>query len=153
MLWKTSVQGMSPDQVVAAVEGAHLVNDGEELSSGAKELVRLDEVKIADETFMVSFFFTGQKLNQVNLEITRENISTLSNPLLTYSRIKDGLRAKYGKEISSEEKPSRSTTSLSTTWLTEDRVTIKLLMYQIGSSLINFAVIYQAQEMTESDNL
>lgn len=152
-LWRDSVQGMSPEQVVAAVEGAHLVSDGSELRSGLKELVRLDEVKIAGETFRVSFLFTGEQLNQVNLEITRENIPTLSEPLVTYSRIKDGLRAKYGKEISSEEKPSRSTTSLSTTWLTEDRVTIDLWMYQIGSTLTNLAIIYQAKESTESENL
>lgn len=59
--------GMSSNEVSQVVPEAKPASGGNRLSSGARELLRIDEFVFADKAFEVSFFFKGDDLAQIML--------------------------------------------------------------------------------------
>ncbi len=153
-IWGAAAKGMSPAQVIEAVELAHLVEDGGKAPSGAVEMVRVDNVVIANESFKVSFFFTDQKLVQVNLIMDTKNYSpATSDPNLIYSDIEAALKVKYGKEISSDKEASSIGRYMSASWVSDDKVMVTLFLDQIGDFAPRLGITYRTQALTESKNL
>ena len=95
--WGATQHGMSEPEVRAVVPDATPPSDPATLHSGALELLRLNRVELAQETFAGRFYFLAGKLHQVTLSLegaTRERMSG------AFDSVAKELRAKYGREMS-----------------------------------------------------
>jgi len=97
-LWGETTVGMTPSEVIKIVEGSRLIQDGSTLETGAKELARLDDLRVVKELFKVRFYFIDDQLTQVTLNLTKERSFPLN--LLIFQSLTDVLSSKYGKAIS-----------------------------------------------------
>lgn len=150
-LWGKTSFGMSPQQVRSVVPGAVESGEGSStLGSGAKERLRLNKVDLVGETFHASFYFLGNKLSQVMLSL--ENPPPFRQALGTYEWLIEALRSKYGRELSSEASPGKTSSMMSTTWL-NGRANITVFLGGIADNPSNLNVIYQVRISKDADKL
>ena len=149
-LWGDTTSGMNPSQVIEVVKGSRLAQDGDTLGTGARELIRLDDLNVVNELFDVRFYFLEQSLTQVTLGLNDER--SFSSTLLVFDSLADALRSKYGKEMS-ESIDSRSILKKAeANWVTS-RTNINLLVLSVGNSPAILNLNYQIRLSEEADKL
>lgn len=149
-LWGETASGMNPSQIIAIVNGARLIPDGSTLGNGAKELIRLDDFRVVNESFKVRFYFFDEKLNQVTLNLNDER--SFSSSLLVFDSLADALRSKYGKEIS-RDIDSRSVLKKAEANWVSGRTNINLFVMAVGDSPATLNLNYQTRLSAEADKL
>lgn len=149
-LWGDTTSGMNPSQVIEIVKGSRLVQDGYTLESGARELIRLDDLNVVNESFDVRFYFLEQSLIQVTLGLNDER--SFSSTLLVFDSLADALRSKYGKEIS-ESIDNRSILKKAEANWVNGRTNINLLVLSVGNSPAILNLNYQIRLSEEADKL
>ena len=62
--WRATTSGMSPSEVFKVVDGTHKVENSGTLGTKvkAKELLRIDDFRVVNESFKVLFYFSNFKL-------------------------------------------------------------------------------------------
>lgn len=103
-LWGTTYYGMSVNEVLNNVTGAHSITVADN-APFATALVKLDKIEIAGEQFNVWFIFEESKLSQVTLSLITASSAVQINANLTmlYARYARLLSLKYGKPITASE--------------------------------------------------
>lgn len=144
-LWGLTISGMSPKDVLKAVKDARLVKDGNVIS-GAIELVRVDEYRIANEPFKIYFYFSNNKLEQVTLNLEKKGSHDESNIL--FNTLATMLSAKYGMELSRNVGDFIATAN----W-TNESTNINLICVNIEGKVGSFNVNYQNRFSKELDKL
>lgn len=96
--WNGTTYGMSVAQVKSKVPKASPPSSNpSHLKDGSVELLRLDGINLANDTFTASFYFQAQKLSQVTLSLDKGR--SFQSAMLVFDSISDALRAKYGREL------------------------------------------------------
>lgn len=130
-LWGKATYGMTVDQVKSTYP-ASVTPDGEgTLKSGAKELLTLNDVKLADRQFEAQFFFKDAKLVQVTLGL--DEPLERGSAMAVFDNIRSALISKYGMPIKDEDKPGSIMTMKSSDWLA-GKVNISLVYITIGEN-------------------
>ena len=145
-LWGQATYGMTPEQVLEAYPNATRVQDGDSLTTGEKELVRLDGVEVLGDSFRAAFFFLDNKLEAVSL--TMDNSERFGLMKIDFEGLLTALRAKYGPEISLEEQSD----FLSATWVSGE-ISIDLLLFDVGDAPAYLNIMYSTRLSKEGDNL
>ncbi len=103
-LWGTTYYGMSVNEVLNSVIGAHNITAADN-APFTTALVKIDKIEIAGEQFNVWFIFESNKLNQVTLRLISNGTAVQSdaNLIMLYARYARLLSLKYGKPISATE--------------------------------------------------
>ena len=149
-LWGGTTSGMNPSQITEVVKGSRLIQDGDTLGSGARELIRFDDLSVVNESFKVQFYFLKQKLTQVTLSLNGER--SFSSTLLVFDSLADALRLKYGKEISGSIDNRSILKKAEANWV-NGRTNINLLVLTVGNSPAILNLNYQTRLSGESDKL
>ena len=151
-LWGSTSYGMSPAEVLKVVQGVHSVKNGSTLGTEqkAKELLRVDDYQVVNESFKIRFYFTKEKLVQVTLNLNKER--NFDQTLFVFERLSDVLRAKYGKEISRKVDYSVFLNNAYANWVS-DRTNINLLVTTVGDNPATLNLNYQIRLMKDADKL
>ena len=152
-LWGATYSGMPPSEVLKVVDGAHKVENGSTLGTKvkAKELLRIDDFRVVNESFKVLFYFADFKLVQVTLALKKERTFDLS--LLVFEGLTETLRSKYGEEISRKIDTSNPFLKKAETNWVSGRTNINLLLFAVGSSTATLNLNYQTRLSKEADKL
>ena len=146
-LWKGTQYGMTVKQVKKIFPNAVTPQNQDAIYSGV-ELLRLDDVKISNESFVAKFFFSNEKLVQVTL--TLDNVSDFYQGKLIFDSLVDSLRAKYGKELSL--KSSEVLTLLEANWMS-NKTNISLLCLEVNETRTTININYSTRISKEGKNL
>jgi len=153
-LWGPTSYGMSPTEVLRVVQGAHPVENGSTLGGKhkAKELLRIDDYEVVNESFKVRFYFSQNRLVQVTLSLNEERRFDLA--LIVFDELCDALRTKYGKEISKRviHHSLISATDAEAKWI-NGQTNIDLLVSGIGNTPAVFNLNYQVRLSKEANKL
>lgn len=149
-LWRETASGMNPSQIIEIVKGTHLIRDGSTLGDGAKELIRLDDFNLVNESFKVRFYFIDEKLTQVTLNLNEER--SFSSALLVFDSLADALRSKYGKEISRNIDSRSILKKAEANWVSGS-TNINLFVMTVGDSPAILNLNYQTRLSEEADKL
>jgi len=149
-LWGETASGMKPSKVIEVVKGSRFIQDGSTLGTGAKELIRLDNFSLVNESFKVRFYFIDEKLVQVTLNLNDERL--FSSTLLVFESLTDALRSKYGKEISSDIDSRSILKKAKANWVS-GRTNINLFVVTVGDSPATLNLNYQTILSAEADKL
>lgn len=149
-LWRETVYGMGPDEVMKLVpEAVPVTVKRGTLNSGAEELLRIDGVEIVNEKFTASFYFKDQKLVQVMLSL--ESPKSFPTSLRVFDTLTEALRAKYGQELS--RKVSRTPfPHADATWLS-GRTNIGVWLMAVDETHVRLNINYQVRLTREADKL
>jgi len=148
-LWSGTVHGMSPDQVKSIFTNAQTPDKPNILSSGAQELLRVENVEITNKKFTASFYFIAEKLIQVTLSLEKGH--TFHSATLVFDSLTEALRAKYGQEISRDI--SRGALNKATaTWMA-GRTNINVITMSVGQSNALLNINYQVRVARDADKL
>jgi hypothetical protein len=149
-LWNGTTLGMSVDQVRKSVPNVHEPESAPgSLGTGAKELLRLDDVELAGHTFHAAFYFLGRSLSQVSLVL--DNPPSLHGAMLIFDSITDALRAKYGHELSKDTHPGLLAFT-EAHWLS-GRTNITLMASGVADNPAILNIIYQVRIAKDADKL
>lgn len=149
-LWRETTAGMSPPQIIKIVNESHRIQDGSILRTGAKELVRLDDFREANESFNVRFYFTDENLTQVTLNLNDKR--SFPSSLLVFEALADSLRLKYGKEFSNKLDRQSVLKKAEANWVS-GRTNINLLLISVGDSPAILNLNYQTKVSTKTEKL
>ncbi len=148
-LWQGTSYGMTPQEVLSVLKGAHPPSHSERLGNGASELLRLQDVQISNETFDAKFYFSQQRLVQVTLGLQRER--DFSSAVRTFDSITEALRAKYGNEINKRSERGLMNRT-SATWIS-GRTNIAVLCMSVGPNDAVLNINYQVRIAADADKL
>jgi hypothetical protein len=150
VLWQKASYGMTVAQVKQAFPNAIEPSDGGTLYSGAKELLRERDVEVAGEKFDAGFLFNAGKLEQVTLKAKERKRFGLMFP--TFEQIRILLRARYGRELSSDvERGSTMSTAKAEFLHGKTNISVLLLGVSDNSALLN--INYQVRLAREAEKL
>ena len=148
-LWLATRYGMTVNQVKSIVRNTSTPINPGELSDGARELLRVNNIKIVNKSFNGSFFFKSGKLTQVTLSI--EQIDDFNDAILVFDSLTEVLRSKYGNEVSREIKRG-PVNSAGATWMA-GRTNLVLSAFGIAGNPSSIDVVYQLRIAQEADKL
>lgn len=149
-LWGLTASGMNPEKVIKNVKGARHIQDGSTLGTGAKELIRIDDFRVVNESFKVMFYFIKNKLTQVTLNLNDER--SFSSTLIVFDSLVDTLRSKYGTEISMYADSRSILKKAEANWVC-GRMNINLLVLTVGDSPATLNLNYQTRLSKEAEKL
>lgn len=143
-LWKDTVSGMKPLDVIKSVKGSNFIKNGASIASGGKELIRLDSTQLANESFKVRFYFINERLVQVTLS---QNIAkTFTSSLVLFESISTILRSEYGKEKSREIDNGRFRKAAQANWLNGSSGSrVNLYLSTVDESIAKINLNYQTK--------
>lgn len=148
-LWGETTSGMSPSQVITAVKGSRLIQDGSSLAGELeKELVRLDDLSVVNESFKVRFYFFEDKLTQVTLNLNDEKSYSQALPVLDL--LIDTLRSEYGKEVTRDVGNGPILEHSEATWV-NGKTNISVIVLAVGDNSVVFNVNYQTGSLTDAE--
>lgn len=139
-LWGETTVGMTPSEVIEMVEGSRLIQDGNTLETGAKELARLDDLRVVKELFKVRFYFINDNLTQVTLNLNDEKSFPLS--LLVFQSLTNALNSKYGEAISRNIDGRSILQTAEANWISNG-MNINLQLMAVGDSPTSLNLNYQ----------
>jgi hypothetical protein len=148
-LWGGTRYGMTVNQVKSVVRNTSSPINPDELSDGAQELLRVNNIKIVNKSFNGSFFFKSGKLTQVTLSI--EQIDDFNDAILVFDSLTEVLRSKYGNEVSREIKRG-PVNSAGATWMA-GRTNLVVSAFGIAGNPSSIDVVYQLRIAQEADKL
>ena len=147
-LWHGTRYGMSPAQVKAAVPHLSVPAKPSRLADGAVELLRLDDVEIAQNRFAAAFYFKGNKLTQVTLTVSKRNFD---EAMIVFDDLTGALRSKYGKELTrtiERDKLNRA----DAIWM-NGRTNIDVIAMSVGEHEAVLNINYQVRVAQDADRL
>lgn len=140
-LWGPTTAGMSPDEVVKAVDGVYLYESGDRLGTGAIEGARRDGYELGGETFTQKFFFLNEGLTQVTLSL--DDRRDFEATLELIDSLSVGMRKKYGQASDSEVTTTGFMRQAKRGWVDGQRK-IRLYAMSMGENEALLNVNYQA---------
>jgi hypothetical protein len=149
-LWDGTSYGMSKEEVLKVVPGARMVNDGDSLAGGAKELIRTENIKIVNELFNAKFFFLGNKLDQVTLTL-RDKVP-FHKVLIIFDSLTEALRSKYGAELNNKIDKISLLKKADATWMV-GKTNINVLAIAVGDHPAILNINYQIRISKEAEKL
>ena len=149
VLWNGTRYGMTTDQVIKIVKLAKTPDSPNVWGDGARELLRIEEIKIVNNNFYASFFFLKGRLTQVTLSI--ENAGSFEDAIRVFNSLTEVLRVKYGAEMMRNVKRGTLNTA-DAEWMS-GRTNINVSALSVGDNLASLNVNYQVRIATEADKL
>lgn len=137
------------EEVRRTVPGVHTPSKPERLGDGTTEFLRLDDLRVVGHSFLAHFYFKGGGLVQVTLSLNGKN--SFDTTVGVFRLLSEPLRAKYGREVSSEDKRSPLNV-VQSTWMS-GRTNISVLTMGIDPQDALLNVNYQTRIATEIDKL
>jgi hypothetical protein len=142
ILWPGTAAGMAVEEVQRTFPTAHAPEDPATLPNDrGVELLELDEVAVAGNTFTVKFFFRERQLMHVALSETGEI------PVKEFEKFRTLLRGKYGMEYS-----TLSSEYIQVTWKAV-RTVILLTWAPQGHGVARLTISYEAPLLPETYRL
>lgn len=122
VIWQKAEKGMTVEQVKKRIPNTQTVSptEGTTLGDGAKRLLELKNYEINGTSFDSYFYFKDGKLIQVTLEASGDE-----HPDVSYKKMVEAFRMKYGKETST----NRMSMGQEITWVTPEKtkITVSLM--------------------------
>jgi len=149
-LWQNANYGMTLEQIKNIYPKAIPVTKDNSGPDGSKELLKINDVKISDESFSVSFFFKDNKLTRVYL-----NLNTSYNKAAgdrVFNALNRSLTAKYGQPINTKDDKGTTFSTKSISWLS-DGVDIFLSAIFIGDKTSTLYILYHIETANNVGNL
>lgn len=142
-LWTNLKQGMSLAEVRQKVPEAK-PGDNASLSSGARGLLRIENVAIAGTNFTAQFYFSADKFIRVNLSGSMSE--TNENNIKTFEKILEIFKPIYGTELSRELNNEKIGLSGNAEWkIDAGKVWISILPITDTTSMLNLGYVPDAQ--------
>lgn len=114
------------------------------LSSGARQLLRVDQVPIAGASFDAGFFFASGKFIRVNLSGSM-NVANEDN-MRTFDRVVALFRSKYGAEVQNNAWNGRSERPSRAEWAIDDgKIWVDIVPITAFTSMLILGYIPRAQ--------
>ena len=150
-LWGGAIYGMTPDEVKStSVEITDAEQPADELHNGAVQLLRRQDVVIANTKFDAKYFFIGGKLHQVTLALGEKKVYAEAE--FSAKQIKEALTSKYGQPLSCDPFSGTLTKGYSCNWKRPDgNVVLFLAAGDELSPVLN--VVYQVRLAQDADKL
>jgi hypothetical protein len=149
-LWDGTSYGMSKDDVLKVVPGARIINDGDSLAGGAKELIRAEHIKIVNELFNAKFFFFRNKLDQVTLSLRDK--APFHKFLIIFNSLTEALRSKYGSELAFKIDKISLLKRAEATWMV-GKTNINVLAMTVGDHPAILNINYQIRISKDAEKL
>ena len=140
---------MTIDQVIKIVKLAKTPGNPHVLGDGARELLRIEDIKIVNNNFYASFFFLNGRLTQVTLSV--ENAGSFEDAIRVFNSLTEVLRVKYGTEIMRNVK--RGTLNTADAQWMSGRTNINVSAMSVGDNLASLNINYQVRIANEADKL
>lgn len=140
-LWGPTTPGMTPDEVVQAVDGAYLHESGDRLATGAIEAVRRDGYELAGEAFTQRFFFLNDGLTQVTMSLDNTRDFDALQGLI--DSLSEEMRERYGEPVDSAITTAGTMRQAKMGWV-DGRRKIRIFSMTMGEDDALLNVNYQA---------